>query len=135
MTAISLNEKVKIFAREILGCGCPNSVFEVVKMQSLDKQHYKLNVGNRLLIYIVRLGDEKGLREIEKSRLQYLRRGVAERDEYGFNRFRLVFARGSDLRIAEDKEREILNTNYDFCDGKTHVHIVDRSEIDSLDLF
>jgi len=100
-------EKLKTFVKETLGCACPEEVFSYLKCKNNVPLHYgtellrKINIGNRLLIYVVEVNDQDSVSLL----LPFLfNTGKKERDDAGFNRFRLV--------IATDRVREIK----DFAD-------------------
>jgi len=86
------DEEIKTFVRQTLGCGCPEEVFQYIDCQSnisVDDIPLmgKINIGNRLLIYIVEINDINSLKNV----LSFLiGKGMKERDGSNFNRFRLV---------------------------------------------
>jgi hypothetical protein len=85
-------ESIKTFVQKTLGCGCPEKVFEYINCKSNIKLNdivlsSKINIGNRLLIYVVNINDQNSLKNI----LPFLvSTGKDERDNLKFNRFRLV---------------------------------------------
>ncbi|MCX5718505.1 MAG: hypothetical protein NT055_00830 [Nitrospirae bacterium] len=86
--------------------------------------HNKINIGNRLLIYIVEMNNP----DLIKRNLPLLiETGKNERDRSGFNRFRLA--------IATDKVDQIKHIadsvfkNLKFKDEKIHLHIIHKDEI------
>lgn len=87
------DERIKEFVRKTLGCTCPDEVLQQIECQtgvSIDDDlvlDYEMNVGNRLLIYAVRVDDTDPLGPM-LSRL--VRAGMHKRDRDGFNRLRLV---------------------------------------------
>ena len=124
-----MNEKeIKVFIRETLGCGCPEEVFQYMDYQSNIMSgdvllRARINVGNRLLIYVVDVEKRESIRNI-LSRLIDI--GKKERDDLGFNRFRLV--------LASDNMNEIRRTSEDLFrdsvkDEKVHLHIVQKAVI------
>jgi hypothetical protein len=85
-------ESIRRFVREDLGCGCPEEVFDDIALASRDAgsdgpRYTRLLIGNRLLVYVMTAthGDE-----LAHDTGALAARGVAERDEAGYNRFRLV---------------------------------------------
>jgi hypothetical protein len=56
-------ENIKTFVRQTLGCACPEEVFKRIDCQSDIKLNdnillsSKINVGNKLLIYVVEIND------------------------------------------------------------------------------
>ncbi|HOO70867.1 MAG TPA: hypothetical protein PK926_03820 [Spirochaetota bacterium] len=95
-----MNDIIKYFAVEMLGCGCGNEVFENIEVSDdlfgLDLLRGKrILIGRRLLVYVVLPPDGDAV----LGHLEFLmRRGKEDRDRNGYNRFRLVVA-------VEDHER------------------------------
>jgi hypothetical protein len=80
------------FVRETLGCKCPDQVFECMDLAPVADakgglQFLRLVVGDRLLIYVAGpgSGEETAMRVRDLAR-----RGIRERNQSGYNRFRLV---------------------------------------------
>lgn len=104
-----IREKVKEFVRDKMSCKCPDEVFEHVEVEKEVKigkfeVDYRINVGNRLLIYVVN-GEKYGMEENVRN---IVKEGLKERDERKFNRFRLVLVGEENLellKIAEEFER------------------------------
>ncbi len=122
-------ENIKVFVRETLGCECPDKVFEYIDCQhniKLNKDivlNDKINIGNRLLIYIIEINDSNSIKS-NLSTLIYM--GKNERDRMGFNRFRLV--------IFTDKINEITQIadmvfkNLEDKDEKVHLHVINKTD-------
>jgi hypothetical protein len=57
------NENIKQFVTQTLGCACPEEVFQYIDCQNNIKLnddillHNKINIGNRLLIYVVEMNN------------------------------------------------------------------------------
>jgi hypothetical protein len=121
-------ERIKTFVRETLGCGCPEEVFQYIDCQS-DIQtedirlRARINVGNRLLIYIADADDPKSLRNLLPRLLEI---GRKERDRLGFNRFRLVLTADHTGPIAESAG-EVFRDDAS-VDEKMHLHVVRRTD-------
>ncbi len=121
-------EAIKIFVQKTLGCGCPEEVFEHIdchfniKLNDIALSH-KINIGNRLLIYVIEVNDQSSVINI----LPFLvSAGKNERDNLKFNRFRLV--------LVTDKLNEIKgNAETIFKtipkDEKVHLHVVDKKKV------
>lgn len=113
--------KVRDFAQDDLGCGCPEHVFEQVRLlrgeASPGKTDLAIVIGERLLIIVVDLNEIKPF-EYEMPRI--LLAGVTYRDSLGLNRFRLLI-RGE---ITED-QRERIEREISKYDEKVHVHYFD----------
>ncbi len=127
------SENVEVFVRQILGCKCPEKVFEYIDCQHDIKLNndillsYKINIGNRLLIYIMEVNNCNFIKS-NLSTLVYM--GKSERDKRGFNRYRLV--------IVTDKINEIeqvAHTMFEVLgdkDEKVHLHVVNKNEFHAL---
>jgi hypothetical protein len=118
------------FVREVLGCDCPDEVFRhvevrrgstVVKSIPVD---YELRIGGRLLVVVT----SESVDILSGSRLEaVILEGKQARDDGKFNRFRLVVQARN---VAEDKEK--LSRSFEAVSGKdekTHVHVVEMSEV------
>jgi len=121
-------ENIKTFVQKTLGCGCPEEVFEYIDCQFNIKLNdivlsHKINIGNRLLIYVIEVNDQSSVKNI----LPFLvSAGKNERDNLKFNRFRLV--------LVTDKLNEIKgNAGMIFDsipkDEKVHLHVVDKKKV------
>jgi hypothetical protein len=123
-----MKENIKTFVKETLDCKCPDEVFEHIELErniQIDGDillNSRINIGNRLLVYIIKINSEKFIANNLKSIVTY---GVKERDARGFNRFRLVLETvdpGKLQKTARSVFRSIKNK-----DEKTHLHIVKKS--------
>ncbi len=83
----------------------------------------KLNIGNRLLIYIVEVDDQDSLKDILPFLIEI---GKKERDGLGFNRFRLVLTTNTVNEIKEVAETVFKDTAQD---EKVHLHLVLKESI------
>lgn len=111
---------IKIFAKQILGCSCPDTVFKNIKWER-DEYLFRIDISNRLLIYILNKNiDETDSKEIKKL----LTQGKLTRDKKNFNRFRLVIPSNG----PQDGERFqfILRSLYPE-DDKIHLHIINKN--------
>lgn len=121
------NKLIKTFARDILSCGCDEEVFNHIEHQSrvlvtpdieADK---RINIGNRLLVYIIKIDDPGS---INGNLAKILSAGKKDRDTGGFNRFRLALIApegGINKKILSDIFDEFRNG-----DEKMHLHILDH---------
>jgi len=85
---------VRRFVREVLGCGCPEAVFEHIEDAPLpatgDLPAYRrLLIGQRLLIYVL-VPVSASPASAAAALAGLLERGQRERDRLGLNRFRAV---------------------------------------------
>ena len=119
---------MKRFVRDILGCTCPDEVFERIedrRVQPAVSPHTRaIIVGGRLLIYIWAVDGPDDLRQGISAMLAA---GRQERDQRGLNRFRAV--------LAVDSPEAILpqaNRFFSQCkdrDDRMHIHVV---QVDAL---
>lgn len=122
-----------MFVRQVLGCRCPEKVFEYVDVKSHVRLHNGIlvrniiNIGNTLLIYIV---EADGSNFVKNNLPALLQAGKDERDRMGFNRFRLVLALEEADGIRENTERTFLL--FPGKDEKIHLHIVNRDALSAL---
>ena len=119
-------EKIKTFVQEVLGCGCSEDVFKIIEetgQEYKDVGYSRINIGNRLLVYLFRTDNKQFILDEMK---QNLRMGVADRDENGFNRFRLVYAmrQPADAGVSVKKIFDSMNV-----DDRTHIHVVNSQII------
>jgi hypothetical protein len=122
-------EDIKSFARQTLGCACPEEVFKRIDCQSNIKLNdnlllsSKINVGNKLLIYVVEINDQDSM----KHTLSFLLNiGKKERDSSGFNRFRLVLATD---KLDEIKEVADVTFKTIDKDDRIHLHVISKKDI------
>jgi hypothetical protein len=120
---------IKTFVQQTLGCGCPEEVFNLIDCQFNVKLNgetilrNKINIGNRLLIYVLEVNNTGPLRNI----LPFLvKSGKAERDNLKFNRFRLVLITDMVDEISKTAETIFYDVNKD---EKVHLHIVDKESV------
>jgi hypothetical protein len=120
-------DDIKIFVQQVLGCGCPENVFEYIDCKSNIRLNgltlkNRINIGNKLLIYIIEINNTHSLENI----LPFLvKNGKKERDNLKFNRLRIV--------ILTENVNEIENTARGIFeniqkDEKVHLHVVDRKK-------
>lgn len=118
---------IEHFVRGTLGCQCPDEVFRSVSIDPLRTAdgaigYTRLLVGNRLLIYIL---DTAAVRVADGALTDLVACGRRERDEHGYNRFRLVMAcdepasAGTAVQSAFDEAAG--------NDERAHLHCVPRT--------
>lgn len=118
-------ESIKTFVQKTLGCDCPEEVFEYIDCQFNIKLNdivlsCKINIGNRLLVYVVEVNDQNSVKNI----LPFLvSTGKDEKDNLKFNRFRLVLVTD---KLNELKETAETLFNTIPKDEKVHLHVVDK---------
>ena len=127
------NTKIKSFVRQTLGCQCPEEVFDFMDCQrdiELSNQILltnKINIGNRLLIYIVETDDINFIKTNLPVIFQF---GKKERDSKAFNRFRFVIATNKfeEIKlIAENIFKDLADK-----DDKIHLHLISKHEFIQL---
>jgi hypothetical protein len=120
---------IKKFVINELGCNCPSEVFNIIERQKdiqLDQNinlNYRINIGNRLLIYIMEINDKEFLRQ---NLLKIVAHGIDERNKNNFNRFRLVII-SNDIDEMNKSGQRLLNTILKM-DQKVHLHIVRKKD-------
>ena len=122
---MSEKEDIKIFAQETLGCGCPEEVFEHIDSRSNVELNgvvlrRKIKIGNRLLIYIVQMADADS---VKQNLALLVTAGREERDDIGFNRFRLVLTADDVAEVRKIAEDMFAVINKD---DKVHLHVIPR---------
>jgi hypothetical protein len=125
-------DNVKAFIRQTLGCDCDESVFEHIEndrnlVAGGVKLRNRINVGGRLLVYIV---DAESPGFVKSHVPGLLEAGRKDRDDHHFNRFRLVLAATGDsgVKAAADREFKLSKA----VDEKVHMHILDQAVVASL---
>ena len=121
--------EIKRFVQETLGCSCPEEVFNKIDYQkeSDEKLGRKITVGDRLLIYIITMDRKSNIQEVIHSALE---QGIEERERKGFNRFRLVIVASHPDELRSTADHAFDSSGY--TDEKTHLHIVNESDVDCL---
>jgi hypothetical protein len=114
-------EKVREFAQDDLGCGCPEHVFEQVRIlrgeASPGKADLAVVIGERLLIIFA---DYEKMDPFDYEMPRLILSGVTYRDSIGLGRFRLVL--GGDVT---DKHRAMIGEELKRYDENVHVHYLD----------
>ena len=121
--------EIKRFVQETLGCLCPEEVFNKIEYQkgSDGISGRKVNVGDHLLIYIITMDGKSNIQEVISPALE---RGVEERDDKGFNRFRLVLVASLPDILRSSAELAFESSGY--TDEKTHLHVVSESDVEGF---
>jgi hypothetical protein len=121
--------EIKRFIQETLGCSCPEEVFNKIDYQKECDgiSGRKINVGDRLLIYIISIDRKSNIQGVITSALE---QGVEERDKKGLNRFRLVLVSSRPDELRSSAEHAFDSSGH--TDEKTHLHIVSESDVMSF---
>jgi hypothetical protein len=113
------------FVRDVLGCACPEEVLRSIAVDrgrlipGIDVEATRLDVGGRLLVYVLPASPSPPLSELVAVAVAA---GISERDQRHFNRFRLVIASTHPAEV-EPAAREA----FDACprpDDRVHLHVV-----------
>ena len=132
MTASWNNEKIKVFVKNTLGCGCPEKVFEKIDVSKLptvehEKEITRIVVGDTLLIYVIRPEPSGNFVDsVESIGLA----GKTDRDINNYNRFRLVVSSFED-EVQQEKVSERFSKTFN-TDDKMHIHFVNQELVEGL---
>ena len=130
---MSTDAEVIRFVRGVLGCGCPDEVFETIEIEETggptedQPYHKRLEIGGRLLIYILETDEPD---EVRRSLPALVQHGIRERDEKGLNRFRACLA--SDRYAAVSPVAGSLFADLDLPDDRIHLHVIPRDRVPPL---
>lgn len=119
--------EIVYFAKNVLGCGCDNSVFDSIDLTenlvlaSGIKLRKKIVIGKRLLIYIA---DADELKPEDLGKV--ITEGIAERNNMGYNRLRLAIVT-SNVEGLSASYYTVFGCLTD-KDEKTHMHIVTNED-------
>jgi len=132
MSAARDNEKIKLFVKNALGCGCPENVFEKIDVSKLlvenEKEITRIVVGDTLLIYVMQPDPSGDLVDsVEAIGLA----GKIDRDTNSYNRFRLVVSGFGD-GLQQQKAAERFSKLFD-TDDRLHIHFVKQEQVEGLD--
>ena len=120
---------IKSFVINKLGCNCPDEVFNIIEWQKdvqIDKNiifNYKINIGNRLLIYIIDIEEDKFIND---NLVNILMLGIRERNNNNFNRFRLAIISNNMAEIGSIAQNVFNNLN--IGDQKVHLHLIQKKD-------
>ncbi len=118
---------IKAFVQQTLGCGCPEEVFQSVQCNRLNSLAWvkgrRVNIGNRLLVYLV---STQGALPTPTELAELLEAGRNDRDSHGFNRFRLALF-SDDVQRGLPEPQSLIRKLYP-SDEKIHLHILDRQQ-------
>jgi len=115
-----LQDPLRRFVRDTLGCGCPDEVLDAIRCERTSSPpvtRWRLDVGGRLLVWIV----DEARSTIGETVAACLRAGVEERDRLGFNRFRLVVA-GHDPQLERSARAAFDSMRH--ADDRVHLHVL-----------
>lgn len=93
----------------------------------LDVEVTRLDVGGRLLVYVVPAAAAQQLPALVAAAVDA---GVSERDRRAFNRFRLVLAADSPAALEQPARDALAACGR--CDERVHLHVVSSAELPVL---
>ena len=116
------NSVIREFVQKHLGCACPDEVFNSIVITDgsghFDAESALYEIGGRLLVAVFTPQDWQPVCSGLESLIE---QGKRMRDQYGYNRFRLVIA--TDDRDAD----KLLQSAFNDCknaDDKIHLHVI-----------
>jgi hypothetical protein len=118
--------EIKRFVRETLGCSCPEQVFDKIEYLNAGSGIWerKINVGDRLLVYILTMNEKSDIRDVINTALK---QGIEERDTTGLNRFRLVLVSSCPEELCGSAEQAFKSSKY--TDEKAYLHIISERDL------
>jgi hypothetical protein len=120
---------IKSFVINQLGCNCPDEVFNIIKWQKdvqIDNNiilNYKINIGNRLLIYIIEIEDHEFMND---NFIKVIKIGISDKNNNNFNRFRLAIISNNIAEIGSIAQNVFNNLN--IGDQKVHLHLMQKND-------
>ena len=119
------NESIKNFVRNILGCKCPDNVFEQIDDQQVSSNispHTRsITIGGKLLMYVWEVGSPD---QLEEGVPAILAAGKKARNELGLNRFRAILVTEAPSIIKS--QADLCFSQFSDLDEKMHLHVVSR---------
>nr|WP_319491527.1 hypothetical protein [uncultured Desulfobacter sp.] len=124
------HQELKKFIQHTLGCGCPAEVFSKIIYEKKQGGVWdgRINVGDRLLVYIVHVDSEN---DLSNTIARTMESGVTERNTKKFNRFRLVLVTSNHRELSKSAEKTFCESK--LFDEKTHLHLLSQEEIQAID--
>jgi hypothetical protein len=124
-----LDDAVRSFVRDVLGCNCPDEVFESIgyDQPSGHPTGPIVTIGGRLIVRFIPFDTSvKDPIPFSRSIMKFLVAGRRMRDRKGYNRFRLVIVfqggTGRYKRFIDETQRAFKGSSID--DGRAHLHFV-----------
>jgi hypothetical protein len=132
MTEEDMNEAVKAFAVDVLGCNCPEEVFSTIEFEKSPDPVggvdliFQILIGGRLMVLGLK---DSELREPCDSLARVVAEGVTRRDRLGFNRLRIVVVSDDPGCGARLKP---LFEGIPGKDDRVHLHVLRHGDIRPL---
>lgn len=126
------DEKITAFVRDVLGCGCPDEVFNKIEVSNIELEPdsataTRIVIGDTLLIYIL---PDTPVETVIQNIRSLIVSGKQDRDTHGYNRFRLVL-RSRDRKDLEESANNAFAAET-ASDEKLHIHFVAAVSLDWL---
>lgn len=126
------DEKITVFVRNVLGCGCPDEVFNKIEVSEVEldcaaTKATRTVIGDTLLIYIL---PYTSVDIVTQCMDELVMTGKQDRDSHGYNRFRLVVPYCDDKGLEE--QASALFAAVAGSDEKLHIHYVDTAVINAV---
>jgi len=124
--------RIKNFVQSVLGCTCPDKVFEQIKegrITLLPKLRIRsITIGGKLLIYIWQVGGD--LTGKKENLFSLLHAGKKERENSGLSRFRAVLVSANPQTV--ETQAKLYFSQFKDRDERMHVHVVSASAFKEL---
>jgi hypothetical protein len=127
-----MNDAIKKFAVNVLGCGCSEEVFLSIELEKTPgpmggiEPSFEIRIGGRLMIIGVAC---EIVRSPEDSLANFVVAGMEAREGERFNRLRIVV-------VSDDPDCEvILRPSFERIPGlddRVHLHVVKKELIDGM---
>jgi len=117
------------FIREVIGCNCPDAVFQHIEIQRGSSAvkgcsaDCELRIGKRLLIVIT----SEPVAKLSPHLAEVIAEGKRARDDRNFSRFRLVVQTGKPADESEEFFRAFESVPNN--DERTHLHVLGKGEV------
>jgi hypothetical protein len=124
--------RIKEFVRQVLGCTCPDRVFEQIEdrrvLSAVSLHNRSITIGGRLLVYIWEVEE---ITQFKEKFHAMLAAGKKERDDRGLNRFRAVLA-VVDNPAGMIAAATVHFSEFDGRDDRIHFHVIPGYVLDDL---
>ena len=126
-----LASRLRTFIRSTLGCTCPDEVLEWIHCthtdldQALDTKLTRIDVGGRLLVYVLETEDPG--RSVEDALPAVIAAATVDRASGNFNRLRIVVAADDPEGLGPLLERRFRESAP--LDDRLHLHVVQPSDL------
>jgi len=127
-----MNNAIKDFVVNVLGCGCPEEVFSSIQLETAPgpvggiQPSFVIRIGGRLMVLGVPC---ENIMPQEGSLADLVSAGMGSRDGEGFNRLRIVVV--SDDPDCEATLRPVFD-RIPGLDDRVHLHVVKIGVIDGM---